>query len=50
MASTRAIGRPIGIIDAQIAAIAAAHNATVATRDTAPFLAAGVPTINPWRP
>jgi hypothetical protein len=41
-------GLAIGVADGQIAAIAAVHGFTVATRDTAPFLAAGVPTINPW--
>lgn len=30
------------------AAIAAVHGLTVATRDTAPFIAAGVAVINPW--
>ena len=41
-------GRPIGVVDCQIAAIAAVHGFAVATRDTAPFVAAGVPTVNPW--
>lgn len=41
-------GYIIGVADGQIAAIAAVHGFTVATRDTAPFRAAGVPTINPW--
>lgn len=44
----RAAGRLISVADAQIAAIATAHGFTVATRDTAPFLAARVPVINPW--
>lgn len=44
----RAAGRAISVADGQIAAIAAAHGFTVATRDTASFLAAGVPVINPW--
>jgi predicted nucleic acid-binding protein len=35
--------------DAQIAAIALRHGFSVATRDTAPFLAAGVAVIDPWR-
>jgi hypothetical protein len=35
-------GRPISVADGQIAAIAAVHGITVATRDTAPFIAAGV--------
>jgi predicted nucleic acid-binding protein len=45
---TRAAGRTIGVADAQIAAIATVHGFTVATRDTGPFVAAGVPVINPW--
>ncbi len=40
----------ISVADGQIAAIAAVHGFAVATRDTAPFLAAGVPVINPWEP
>ena len=44
----RACGRLISVADGQLAAIAVAHGFTVATRDTAPFLAAGVPIINPW--
>ena len=44
----RAAGKSIGTADAYIAAIAAAHGFTVATRDTSPFEAAGVPVINPW--
>jgi hypothetical protein len=42
------LGRPIGVADGQIAAIAITHGLTVATRDTAPFEAAGLPVINPW--
>jgi predicted nucleic acid-binding protein len=38
----------VSFADCQIAAIASVHNLTVATRDTAPFLAMDVPTINPW--
>ena len=44
----RANGRLISVADGQIAAIAAVHGFTVATRDTAPFVAAGLPVINPW--
>ncbi len=36
------------IADGQIAAIAAVHGFAVATRDVAPFVAAGVAVINPW--
>ena len=41
-------GYPLSVADCQIAAIAAAHGFAVATRDTAPFIAAGVSVINPW--
>ena len=44
----RVAGRAISVADGQIAAIAAAHGFMVATRDTAPFNAVGVPVINPW--
>lgn len=44
----RASGRLISVADGQIAAIAAVHGFTVATRDTAPFVTAGLPVINPW--
>ncbi len=44
----RGAGQTIGVADGQIAAIAAAHGYTVATRDTAPFITAGVPVIDPW--
>jgi predicted nucleic acid-binding protein len=44
----RASGQPIGMADGQIAAIAITHGLTVATRDTVPFEAAGLPVINPW--
>jgi hypothetical protein len=42
-------GYSISTADCQIAAIAAVHGFTVATRDTPPFVAAGVPVINPWK-
>lgn len=48
VASARARGKSILIADGQIAAIALANGFTIATRDTAPFEAAGVPNINPW--
>jgi predicted nucleic acid-binding protein len=41
-------GFSISVADCQIAAIAAVHGFAVATRDTAPFLAAGMPVVNPW--
>lgn len=45
---SRASGRAISVADGQIAAIAKVHGFAVATRDVAPFIAAGVPVINPW--
>jgi predicted nucleic acid-binding protein len=42
------VGHVIGMADAYTAAIAAAHGFTVASRDVAPFHAAGVSVINPW--
>jgi predicted nucleic acid-binding protein len=41
-------GYSISVVDCQIAAIAAVHGFSVATRDIAPFRAAGVPVVNPW--
>lgn len=46
---SRSKGYPISVPDCQIAAIAAVHGFAVATRDTAPFLAAGVAVVNPWK-
>ncbi len=48
IARARGEGRSIGVADGQIAAVAAVHGFSVATRDTAPFIAAGVPVIDPW--
>jgi len=47
-AKARAAGRGLPIPDGYIAAIAVAHGFAVATRDAAPFEAAGVTVINPW--
>jgi toxin FitB len=46
----RGLGRPISDFDAQIAAIARAHGATLATRNTVDFEGCGVSLINPWLP
>lgn len=43
-----AAGRAISFADGQIAAIAQLRGFAVATRDTQPFVAAGVDVINPW--
>jgi predicted nucleic acid-binding protein len=48
MGAARSRGLAIGLADGQIAAIAAANKLSVATRDEAPFKAAGVETIDPW--
>lgn len=49
IASTRrAAGRPIMQADCQIAAIAHAHGAPVATRNTPDFEGCGIGLINPW--
>ena len=45
----RAKGVALSVADAQIAAIATVKGFTVATRDTTPFVAAGVPIVDPWR-
>jgi predicted nucleic acid-binding protein len=42
-------GRPISLFDAQIAAIAKARDAALATRDTSDFEGCGLTLINPWR-
>ncbi|MBZ9797969.1 type II toxin-antitoxin system VapC family toxin [Mesorhizobium sp. ES1-4] len=48
MVQARAAGKAIGNADGYIAATAVAHGLTVATRDTDPFAAAGLSTVNPW--
>jgi len=48
MSQAKASGKAIGMADAYIAATAIVRGFTVATRDTSPFLAAGVKVINPW--
>ncbi|MDD2721867.1 MAG: type II toxin-antitoxin system VapC family toxin [Gallionella sp.] len=47
--AARVAGKGFPLPDGYIAAIAAAHGFAVATRDTAPFLAAGINIINPWQ-
>lgn len=48
MRVARAKGLSLSTADGQIAAIATAHAFSVATRDEAPFHAAGLKTVNPW--
>lgn len=47
-ASRRSTGKPISQADCQIAAIARAHTALVATRNTPDFEGCGIGLINPW--
>lgn len=42
-------GRPIAIADAQIAAICASRQATLATRNTRDFDETGISLVNPWQ-
>ncbi len=45
----RANGYAISVADGQIAAIAVSRNPKIASRDEAPFRAAGLAVINPWQ-
>lgn len=47
-ASRRLQVRPMSVLDTQIAAIANANGATLATRNTADFADCGVRLVNPW--
>lgn len=47
-ASRRAAGRPVAQADAQIAAIAAANDMAVVTRNIDDFADTGVDVVNPW--
>jgi predicted nucleic acid-binding protein len=44
----RSRGRPITLFDAQIAAIARATSAALATRNTGDFEGCGIKLVNPW--
>ncbi len=48
MSRAQGAGIAIGLADGFIAAIALSNSMAVATRDTAPFLAASVSVIDPW--
>lgn len=41
-------GRPVGIADAQIAAVCRHHDATLATRNTRDFDSTGIAIVDPW--
>ncbi len=47
-AKRRAASRPFSQFDCQIAAIARAHEAAVATRDTGDYEGCGIDVIDPW--
>ncbi|WP_347989594.1 type II toxin-antitoxin system VapC family toxin [Methylomonas sp. AM2-LC] len=47
--TARTSGQGFPTPDGYIASIAASRNFIVASRDTAPYEAAGVPVINPWK-
>jgi len=49
-AKQRQIGRPVEIRDVQIAGIAAARKATLATRNTRHFENLGIILVDPWQP
>jgi len=49
VAERRSAGRPISQFDAQIAAIARANGATVATRNVRDFETCGIDLIDPWQ-
>lgn len=48
MARARSAGRAVLASDGYIAAITPANEMMVATRDTSPFEAAGLKTVDPW--
>jgi predicted nucleic acid-binding protein len=48
LSRARSKGHAVSLGDVQIAAIAQVHGFAVATRDTAPFAAMGIPVINPF--
>jgi len=50
VAARERAGRPIGIADAQIAAICAVHDAVLATRNLRDFQGAGIELVDPWDP
>lgn len=50
MGHRRELGRPLGILDGQIASIARAHRLAVATRMTHDFEDCGIELVNPFDP
>jgi len=50
VAARKAVGHPIGVLDAQIAATARIAGAVVATRNVDDFVDCGVQIVNPYAP
>ena len=48
MGKRKMLGRPMSILDGQIAAIAQCHNLPIATRNIADFLDSGIALCNPF--
>ena len=48
MGSRREIGRPMSVVDGQIAAVARARGCRLATRNVTDFEACGLELFNPW--
>jgi predicted nucleic acid-binding protein len=49
LATARRAGRPMSVPDAAIAAIAAANDCALATRNVGDFATAGLQIVNPWQ-
>ena len=49
-ARRKRLGRPVGILDSQVAAIARAHEMAVVTRNVTHFDDCNVRIVNPWSP
>ncbi|RYD96896.1 MAG: type II toxin-antitoxin system VapC family toxin [Sphingomonadales bacterium] len=49
VARSQSLGRPIGAMDAWLAATAVQHELTLITRNVADFQATGIRLFNPWR-
>ncbi len=47
-ARRKRLGRPVGILDSQVAAIARAHEMAVVTRNVAHFEDCDIRIVNPW--
>ena len=50
MARRKELGRPLSVLDGQIAAIARLHGFAVATRNVRDFLACGIEIVDPFAP